>query len=85
MIQFKYKIKDPAGIHPRPAGLLINESRKYSSQFTVSLGDKSCDMQKLLALVGLGAQCGDVISVAVSGEDEKVASEEIKKYIKEML
>lgn len=85
MVQFSYRIKDPEGIHPRPAGILISEAKKFQSDFTVSLGEKNCDMLKLLALVGLGARQGDVITISVNGDDEDVASDVIMKYIKDNL
>jgi phosphocarrier protein len=80
MVQFSYKIKDPAGIHPRPAGILINEAKKYNCSYTISMGDKSCDMLKLLALVGLGAQKDDIVTVQVSGADEDAASDALMKH-----
>lgn len=85
MVQFSYKIKDPAGIHPRPAGILINEAKKYDCRYTISLGDKSCDMLKLLPLVGLGAKKGDIITVVVIGRDEDTASDELMKRFEEHL
>jgi phosphocarrier protein len=80
MIQFSYKIKDPAGIHPRPAGILINEAKKYNCSYNISVGDKSCDMLKLLALVGLGARKDDIVTVQVSGADEGPASDALMKH-----
>jgi phosphocarrier protein len=85
MVQFSYKIKDPAGIHPRPAGILINEAKKYDCSYTVSVGDKSCDMLKLLPLVGLGARKDDVITIKVSGKDEDAASDALMKHLEENL
>ena len=41
MRQFEYVIGDEAGIHARPAGLLVREAKKYDSKITVSKGDKS--------------------------------------------
>ncbi|MBQ9157607.1 MAG: HPr family phosphocarrier protein [Eubacterium sp.] len=85
MVQFNYEIKDPAGIHPRPAGLLINQARKFKSDFFISVGDRSCDMLKLLSLVGLSVRQGDLVTVSVSGEDEDAASDAIMKYFTENL
>ena len=85
MVQFSYKIKDPAGIHPRPAGILIDEARRFKSSFQISIGDRSCDMLKLLSLVGLQAGQGDIITISVSGEDEEAAADAIMKHIKDNL
>jgi phosphocarrier protein len=85
MVQFSYKIKDPAGIHPRPAGILINEAKKYNCSYEISIGDKNCDMLKLLPLVGLGVQKDDIITVKVSGADEDAAADALMKHLEENL
>ena len=85
MVQFSYKIKDPAGIHPRPAGILINEAKKYNCSYNISVGDRSCDMLKLLALVGLRAQKDDIVTVQVKGVDEEPASDALMKHFEENL
>jgi phosphocarrier protein len=85
MVQFSYKIKDPAGIHPRPAGILINEAKKYNCTYEISIGDKSCDMLKLLPLVGLGVQKDDIITVKVNGADEDAAADALMKHLEENL
>lgn len=36
MKQFTYVITDPAGVHARPAGLLVKEAAKYSSAITIA-------------------------------------------------
>ena len=53
MKEIKFTVTDPLGIHARPAGILVKEAKKFSSKITVWKGDKSCDMRKLLALMGM--------------------------------
>ena len=36
----KHTVKDPNGIHARPAGVLVNTAKKFESQITVSSKDK---------------------------------------------
>ena len=31
MEKFSYRVKDPAGIHARPAGIIVKEASKYNS------------------------------------------------------
>ena len=35
MFEFVYTVKDPVGIHARPAGMLSKEGKKYKSTITV--------------------------------------------------
>lgn len=85
MKKFNYTIKDEIGIHARPAGLLVKCAVKFSSSVTVSKGEKSADAKKLFALMGLGAKCGDSVTVTVSGDDEDDAAKEIKCFFESNL
>ena len=83
MKNFEYTITDPLGIHARPAGILVKDAKKFNSKITVWKGDKSCDLRKLLALMGLSVRQNDEIVVQVEGDDEAACAEMIEKYLKE--
>ena len=83
MKEIKFTVTDPLGIHARPAGILVKEAKKFSSKITVLKGDKSCDMRKLLALMGLAVKQNDEITVQVEGDDEAACAETIEKFLKE--
>ena len=70
MKSFEYTVKDPIGIHARPAGMLSREGKKY----------KSANILRLMALMGLGVKCGETVTVSVEGEDEDVAFAGIKEF-----
>ena len=80
MKEFTYTITDPVGIHARPAGLLAKKAAEYKSIITVVKGEKKADTRRLMALMGLGIKCGDVITVQADGEDEQAAIDAIKTY-----
>lgn len=54
MKQFQYTIKDELGVHARPAGLLVKLAKQYTSAITIEKNGKTCDMRKLMAVMGLG-------------------------------
>ena len=83
MKQFTYTVKDELGVHARPAGLLVKLAKKYSSKVTLEKNGKSCDMRKLMAVMGLGIKQGETITVTVEGEDEAVAADEIATFLSE--
>ncbi|MBE5998383.1 MAG: HPr family phosphocarrier protein [Eubacteriales bacterium] len=83
MKEIKFKVTDPLGIHARPAGILVKDAKKFNSKITVWKGDKSCDLRKLLALMGLSVRQNDEIVVQVEGDDEAACAEMIEKYLKE--
>jgi len=85
MKQFDYTITDPVGIHARPAGVLVKAAKSFQSTCKITKGDKTVDMRKLIALMGMGIKCGDTVTVAVEGTDEDVAFETIENFFKENL
>lgn len=86
MKEFQYKIKDGVGIHARPAGLLVKEAEKFLSDIQIKMSDdRSADVKRLFALMGLGAAKDDVITVSISGDDEEVAAAAIKVFLEKNL
>ena len=83
MKEFQYTVKDACGIHARPAGLLVKTVKGFASTATLEKDGKSCDMRKLMAVMGLGIKQGETITVTVEGEDETVAAEEIAAFLNE--
>ena len=70
MEQFSYKITDPAGIHARPAGLIVKEASKYKSTIKIAANGKEADAKKIFAVMSLGIRNGDEITVSAEGGDE---------------
>ena len=82
MIEFVYTIKDPVGIHARPAGLLSKEGKKYKSTITVEKDGTAVNVLKLRALMKLGVKCGETVTVRGEGEDEAVAGPAMEEFFK---
>lgn len=78
MKEFELVIKDANGIHARPAGLVVKAVKASGSNATLVFGEKTCDMKKLLALMGMGIKQGDTVKIQVEGGDEEAAVETIK-------
>lgn len=85
MVKFNHVIKDELGLHARPAGLLVKEVKQYQSKITIEKDGKSADASRLIAVMGLGAKCGNTLSITVEGDDEAVAGPAVQKFLKENL
>ncbi len=85
MKEFKYIIRDPEGIHARPAGLLVKKANGYTSTVTLSVNGKEADAKRIFAVMGLGAKKDMELSVKIEGEDEEVAAQSIKSFLEENL
>lgn len=85
MKEFTYTITDPAGIHARPAGILVKKTQLYASEITLVKGDKQANGKSMLSVMGLGARNGDEITVQAEGADEADAIAELEAFFKENL
>ncbi|GMO53553.1 MAG: HPr family phosphocarrier protein [Termitinemataceae bacterium] len=81
----EYVIKDPIGIHARPAGELVSEAKKFKSAMTISKGDKSSDLLKMFGLLKLGVKQGDTVKIEITGDDEEQAAPAIKAFLEKNL
>ena len=85
MKEFSYTITDPVGIHARPAGLLAKAAKAYQSTVTLYKREKSANVTRLMAVMGLGVKCGDTVKVTAEGADEDTAIAEMETFFKENL
>ncbi|WP_315308570.1 HPr family phosphocarrier protein [Pseudoramibacter alactolyticus] len=85
MKEFTYTITDPAGIHARPAGILVKKAQPYASEIIIDKDDKQANAKSMLSVMGLGAKNGDVIVVKADGADEADAAADLETFFKENL
>lgn len=85
MTEFTYCITDEAGIHARPAGLLVKEADRFVSDVEISMGEKFADAKRLFSVMSLGVKKGDTITVRISGEDESTACDAIRDFFESTL
>ena len=86
MKQFEYTIKDPLGIHARPAGMLAKVAKGFGDTVvTVTKEGNTVKASQLMKLMGLGVKTGETITVAAEGPAEDAAIEAVKKFIEETL
>jgi phosphocarrier protein len=83
MKEFTYTVKDPVGIHARPAGLLVKKLAEFKSAITIERADNgaSCDGKKLLALMKLKVKQNDAIILKADGADEDAAIEAARVFL----
>ena len=81
MKRFDYTITDPNGLHARPAGLLVKQAQLIDGDVMIECRGKSASMKRLLAVMGLGVRCGDVVTVTVEGSEQE--AEALKAFFRE--
>lgn len=83
MQNFTYQITDEVGLHARPAGLLAKFAKQFHSDIKIGYNGKSASAKALMAIMGLEALRGAVVSVSVEGDDELEAAAKLKTFMSE--
>ena len=73
MVSQKVVIKNPTGLHLRPAGNLCKEAMQFKSLITFSFRETTANAKSVLSVLGACVKCGDEITLTCSGEDEEEA------------
>ena len=83
MTEFEYVVKDPVGIHARPAGLLVRLANKFDADIEIIKDGRAADAKRIFSVMGLGVQCGDTIQVRIRGDDAQKAADALLRFIQE--
>lgn len=73
MVSQSVIIKNPTGLHLRPAGILCKEAMKFKSSITFTFRGNTANAKSVLSVLGACVKSGDEITFNCDGEDEEEA------------
>ncbi len=73
MVSQKVVIKNPTGLHLRPAGILCKEAMQFKSLITFQFRENTANAKSVLSVLGACVKSGDEIELFCEGEDEQEA------------
>lgn len=76
-------IKNPTGLHARPASLLAKEAGNYDSDIYLISGDKKANCKSIMGIMALGVKKDDEVRLVVEGNDEIEAMNAIAALFEE--
>lgn len=71
MLIKKVTIKNPSGLHMRPAGVFAKAILPFKSDVMFEKGGSEYNGKSMLNILSAAVKCGDEIELRVSGEDEE--------------
>ncbi len=78
MVEKTVTVKNKAGIHCRPSSAIMVATEEFPGhEFQIKTAGGASNLLSILDLLALGIQCGDVVTVAVSGPNEQAACEKL--------
>lgn len=85
MVTQKIAIKNPTGLHLRPAGLFCKTAVKYQSSILFRHNETTANAKSVLSVLGACIKSGDEIELVCEGEDEEEAMHAMIKIIEDGL
>ena len=81
ILRKKIKIKNPQGLHARPASLFVRLANKFESDVTVRRGSEKVNGKSIMGLLTLAAIEGSVVEIEISGDDAEGAMQELEGFL----
>ena len=83
MIQRTVKIVNHAGMHTRPASIIVKLAAKYKSDFYIIKDGDKINGKSIIGIMSLAAEYGSELILQLDGPDEEKAADELAKYFNE--
>ena len=81
MVSKKVTIKNPTGLHLRPAGELCKTAIQFKSKATFAFAGGTSNAKSVLSVLGACVKSGDEIELICEGEDEEEALKQMVEAI----
>ncbi|MDD4509932.1 MAG: HPr family phosphocarrier protein [Oscillospiraceae bacterium] len=85
MVSQKVVIKNPSGLHLKPAGLLCNIAIRYQSLITFAYKKGTANAKSVLSVLAACVKNGDEIELVCDGPDEQEALSALVEAIEDGL
>jgi len=80
--QKTFTVIDQAGIHARPATVLVSTASKFKSEVTLAYNEKSVNLKSIMGVMSLGIPSGASITITAEGEDGDEAVQKLEEVMK---
>lgn len=77
-------IKNEAGLHLRPAGMLVGEANKFDCHVMLLHGEYMMNCKSLMSLLAFPVCPGDEVTVECDGVDEEQALDRIVDFLENL-
>ena len=78
----EYTVKDPVGLHARPASVLVQKASTYKNEIFIEFNDKLITLKSIIAVMSLGIPFNSNFKIVVEGENQGSVLNEIEEVMK---
>jgi len=77
-----FKIINEAGLHARPATMMVNQANQYQSELNLHYKGKAVNLKSIMGVMSLGVSKDAEVEVSAEGSDAKEALEGLAAVLK---
>lgn len=74
MIEREITVTNRAGIHARPAAMIVQTASRYDSRIMLGKDNEEINAKSIMGIITLGAGYDTVLNMKVEGPDEQEAA-----------
>jgi phosphocarrier protein len=79
MTEREITVRNRAGIHARPAALIVQTASKFEATVMLRKDDEEINAKSIMGIITLGAGYNTTLMVSAEGDDEVEAVDEISR------
>jgi len=79
MIEKTVTVKNRAGIHARPAALIVKTANQYAASLYIEKDDMRINGKSIMGIITLGASYKTELKLITEGKDEQKAADAIEQ------
>jgi phosphocarrier protein len=77
MIEREVRVTNRAGIHARPAAMIVQTASRYDSQIMLGKDSEEINAKSIMGIITLGAGYDSVLTLTAEGPDEQEAADAV--------
>lgn len=81
MTEKQFTVIDEAGIHARPASVLVSTANKFQADIFLGNKGKDVNLKSILGVMSLGIGAGETFTIRAEGSDADEAIAELDKTL----
>ena len=75
MIEREVEVENRAGLHTRPASLIVRTASEFDAEFFIKKDGYEINGKSIIGVMTLAAEQGSTLTLVFDGEDEEEAAE----------
>jgi len=81
MMEKTVQIKNPAGLHARPAAMLVQKASSFPCEISLVKGGKKVNAKSIMNVLALGVGVNEQVTIVTSGDREAEALQALVEFL----